>query len=276
MALYIRSNVSSLDAQRNLAVTNRELGMNFQRLSSGYRINTAADDAAGMSISESLQAQIRSYTVAERNANDGISMAETADGAAGQMNALLARLRELAVQSSNGALQTLDRTNLNTEFTAVKVEIDRIANVTQFNGTQLLNGAVTNVNFQVGIGTSADDQIGVNFGGLTSTILGVNGSGVDSVVNSQAAITSVDAAIGIMATRREGFGAAVNRLQVAVANLQAVHMNTSAANSRIKDVDVAEETAKMARSQVLAQAGAAVLTQANQMPQLALSLLRQQ
>ena len=274
MSLSIRSNVASLEAQRNIAGTQRELGLSFQRLSSGYRINSSSDDAAGLAISESLDAQIRSYAVASRNANDGISMAETADGAAGQMSSLLNRMRELAVQSSNGSLITADRTNLNTEFVAVRSEIDRISNVTKFNGTALLNTVATAVSFQVGINTTGDDRIAVTFGGLTSTILTVNNNAVDTFTNAQLAITSIDAALGLMATAREGFGSAVNRMQVAVANLAAIYTNTVAAKSRIKDVDVAEETSKLARFQVLQQAGAAVLTQANQAPQLALSLLR--
>ena len=274
MALYVRTNVASLEAQRHLSGTQRDLALSFQRLSSGYRINSAADDAAGLGISESMNAQIRSYSVAERNANDGISMAETADGAASQMSDILGRLRELAVQSSNGSLSAGDRTNLNTEFTSLRSEIDRISNVTKFNGISLLSGAAANVDFQVGIGTSASDKVTVSFGGVTATTLGVNLSAVDTVANAQTAITSIDSAISTLSTSREGFGAAVNRLQKSVSSIQTMRTNLSAAHSRIKDVDVAEETSAMARSQVLSQAGAAVLTQANQAPQLALSLLR--
>ena len=272
--LSIRSNISSLEAQRHIAGSQRDLGLSFQRLSSGYRINSAADDAAGLAITESLEAQTRSYAVAQRNSADGISMAETADGAAGQMSALLGRLRELAVQASNGSLQTSDRTNLNTEFTSVRSEIDRIANVTTYNGVALLNSSANAILFQIGIGTTSNDRIAITFGGLTSTILTVNNSTVETFTNAQASITSIDAAINLMATARETFGASINRMQVAVTNLQAVFTNTNAAKSRIRDVDVAEETSKLARFQVLQQAGAAVLTQANQAPQLALALLR--
>jgi flagellin len=274
MAVVIRSNVASLDAQRNLSRTQMEQSKTFQRLSSGYRINGAADDAAGLGISESMNAQVRSYGVAERNANDGISMAETADGAAGQMSDILGRLRELAVQSSNGALGAGDRTNLNTEFTSLRSEIDRISNVTTFNGQALLSGAAAATDFQVGIGTTADDKISVSFGGVTSTTLGVNASAVDTVANAQASITAIDSAISTLSTTREGFGAGINRLQSAVSNIQSQRTNLTAAKSRIKDVDVAEETAAMSRQQVLTQAGAAVLSQANSAPQLALSLLR--
>ncbi len=274
MAMFIRTNVASLEAQRHLSKTQTEQAATFQRLSSGYRINGAADDAAGLGISENMNAQVRSYAVAERNAMDGISMAETADGAAGQMHEILGRLRELAVQSSNGSLQTGDRTNLNTEFTSLRGEIDRISNVTKFNGQSLLSGAAANVDFQVGIGTSADDKVSVSFGGVTTTTLGVNASAVDSSANAQTAITSIDAAIATLSTTREGFGSGINRLQSSVSNVQSMKTNLAAAKSRIKDVDVAEESAALSRQQVLSQAGVSVLSQANQSPQLALSLLR--
>lgn len=274
MSMFVRTNTSSLEAQRHLAGTQREQALSFQRLSSGYRINGAADDAAGLGISESMNAQVRSYMVAERNANDGISMAETADGAAGAISAALTRMRELAVQASNGSLQAGDRTNLNTEFTGLSAEIDRISNVTKFNGVNLLAGASASVSFQVGIGTSASDQVSISFGGVTATTLGVNASAVDTVANAQSAITAIDSAISSLSTTREGFGSGINRMQASISNLQSMRTNLSAAHSRIKDVDVAEETASLARSQVLAQAGVSVLAQANQSPQLALSLLR--
>jgi flagellin len=274
MAMFIRTNVASLEAQRHLSKTQTEQSATFQRLSSGYRINGAADDAAGLGISENMNAQVRSYAVAERNAMDGISMAETADGAAGQMHEILGRLRELAVQSSNGSLQAGDRTNLNTEFTSLRGEIDRISNVTKFNGQSLLSGTAANVDFQVGIGTSTDDKVSVSFGGVTSTTLGVNASVVDTSANAQSAITAIDSAISTLSTTREGFGSGINRLQSSVSNIQSMKTNLAAAHSRIKDVDVAEESAQLSRQQVLSQAGVSVLSQANQSPQLALSLLR--
>ncbi len=274
MALYIRTNVASLEAQRQLGKASMDQATTFQRLSSGFRINSSADDAAGLGITESMNAQIRSYSVAERNSMDGISMAETADGAAGQLHDILARLRELAVQSANGSLQASDRANVNTEFTNMRTEIDRIASVTTFNGVNLLGGAATTVNFQVGINVSANDVVGVQFGGVTATGLGVGTSAVDTVANSQASITAIDAAIATLTTAREGFGSAINRMQVTIANVQTMRTNLTAAHGRMKDVDVAEESAKMARFQVLTQAGAAVLGQANQAPQLALKLLQ--
>lgn len=273
MALYIQTNVASLNAQTNLAKTQSALQTSFARLSSGYRINSAADDAAGLSISDSMTAQIRSYVVAERNANDGISMAQTADGAAGQLTSILQRMRELAVQARNGSLQSSDRANLDTEFQAVLSEIDRLANTTKFNGTDLLNAATT-VQIQVGIGTTASDQVAINFGGLTATTLTVAGTSVTDQTNAGAAMDAIDAALKTVATKRATFGAAINRFQSTITNIQSIKNNLSAANGRIRDVDVAEETAAMARAQVLAQAGTAVLTQANQAPQLALSLLK--
>jgi flagellin len=273
MALYIQSNIASLDAQRNLSGTAQMQQTSFARLSSGFRINSSADDAAGLGISDSLTSQIRSYAVAQRNANDGISMAQTADGAGAQVVNMLQRMRELAVESENGSLQNSDRTNLDTEYSQLSSEIDRIAASTNFNGTNLTSGAGTTVNFQVGIGTTANDQISVVFGGFDSTTLGINGSSVATTGGATSSITAIDGALAKVATTRAGFGAAINRLNTTVANIQSLSENLSAANSRIRDVDVAQETANLAQEQVLSQAGASVLAQANQSPQLALKLL---
>jgi flagellin len=274
MSLYIRTNITSLDAQRNLSTNQSQLSQTFEQLSSGYRINSAADDAAGLGISESMDAQVRSYAVAQRNANDAISMSQTADGAAGQVSDILKRLRELAVQSSNGDLTAQDRANLDTEFQSEVTEIDRTANVAKFNGLNLLAGAVSTVNFQVGIGTTAFDQISVAFGGIDVAQLGMTGSNVTTVANSQTAINSIDAAITTLSTTREGWGAAMNRLSSTVSNLQSMSQNLMAAYGQIKDTDIAKATSDLAREQVLSQAGASVLTQANQQPQLALSLIK--
>ncbi len=273
MSLFIATNVASLNAQSNLAHTQINLQTSFARLSSGYRINSAADDAAGLGISDSMVAQIRSYSVAERNANDGISMSQTADGAGAQVTSMLQRMRELSVQAANGSLQDADRANANVEFQALVSEIDRVASTTQFNGISLLTGAST-IGFQVGIGTTSSDMVNVKFGDFTAATLGVSGKDVTSAANSLTSITAIDTALASVATERATFGAVVNRFQSTVQNLQSMRTNLSAANSRIRDVDVAEETASMARSQVLSQAGAAVLAQANQAPQLALSLLK--
>jgi flagellin len=274
--LTIQNNIASLQAQSNLGNTQRALAMNFQKLSSGYRINSAADDAAGLGISENMSAQTRSFTVAERNTNNGISMAQTAEGALGQMSGMLGRLRELAVQGSNGDLTSTDRGFLDTEFTALKSEVDRISTATTYNGKQLLSGTAASIVFQVGINNTTNDQIGITFGGVDLTSLGLSTTSVSgaTATNAQSAIDAVDAAIASVSTQRSNYGSAMNRMQVTVTNIQSMRTNLTAANSRIKDTDIAEETASMARNQVLSQAGAAVLAQANQAPQLAMSLLR--
>lgn len=276
MALYIQTNVSSLNAQANLSKTNNAMQTTFARLSSGYRINSASDDAAGLGISTSLTSQVRSYGVAERNANDAISMAQVADGAASQTAGILQRMRELAVQSMNGSLQTSDRSNLDTEFQSLRSEIDRIAQVTNFNGLNLATGSSTNtITFQVGINTSSNDQLSIGFGKLDSAALNISSSScVSSVAAGCAAIQAIDTALSSLSTQRTNFGAAINRLQTTVANIQSMKTNLSAANSRIRDVDVAEETANLAKLQVLEQAGQSILAQANGAPQSALSLLR--
>jgi flagellin len=240
------------------------------------RINSASDDAAGLGIRENLNAQVRSLSVAERNSNNAISMAQTAESALGQVSGILTRMRELAVQGANGDLGATDRGYLDTEFQSLRSEITRISDSTLFNGRQLLGGAATTVTFQVGINNTTSDRIDVSFGGVDLTALGINASSVSgaTAANSQTAIASLDTAIGTVSSRRATFGASMNRLSTTVSNLQSMRTNMSAANSRIADVDVAEETASMARNQVLSQAAVSVLAQANQAPQLALSLLR--
>jgi len=276
MSLVLQTNVSSLTAQQNLNTVSKGLAMSFNRLSSGFRINTAADDAAGLAISESFKSQIRSYSVAERNANDGVSMAQTGEGALGQVTGMLARMRELAVQASNGSMSSADRGFLNTEFTQLQSEIDRIQKSTTYDGTSLIQATTSSVSFQVGINNATTDQIAVTFGGLTLTTLlaattAVSGSGATA---SLKAIDRIDAALTTVSTTRARFGAVMNRFDVTTANIQTARTNLAAANSRIRDVDVAEESASLSRSQVLSQAAAAVLAQANQSPQLALGLLR--
>ncbi|MFO0630627.1 MAG: flagellin [Polyangiales bacterium] len=273
MPLYIQTNTASMVAQNSLSKTQGMLSSSFQRLSSGYRINSAADDAAGLGISKSMEAQVRSFAVAERNANDGISMAQTADGAAEQVHGILGRLRELAVQGANGTLSTNDSQNLNTEFQALLGEVDRIANVITFNGQNLLD-AVGTVTYQVGINNSADNVISVTFGGANVSALGLSLVSVSTVADAQGALNTIDTAIQTLAQVRTRFGTAMNRLQGAVANLQSLQTNLSASLSRIRDADIAQETSALARNQVLSQAGASILSQANQAPQLALSLLR--
>jgi len=275
MALTLNTNVASLTAQKNLAMTQSNLQTNFNRLSSGFRINTAADDASGLAISESLKAQVGSFTVAERNANNGTSMAQTAEGALGQISNVLTRMRELAVQSANGDLGSTDRGYIQTEFGELKSEIDRISNASQYNGKSLLSGAATTIDFQVGINNTTDDRISVSFGGVSTGSLGINATSVSGTdaANAQTAIGTIDTAISSVSNFRATFGAKMNRLADAVQNIQSFRTNLSAANSRIRDADIAEESAALTRNQVLQQAGAAVLAQANQSPQIALKLL---
>jgi flagellin len=278
MALSIQTNYASMVAQNSLAKTSQASASTFEKLSSGFRINSAADDAAGLGISKRMEASVRSYTVAARNAQDGISMAQTADGGAEQIHGLLTRMRELAVQGSNGTLTQEDSDNLQTEFASTQEEITRIANVTTFNGVSLLSGAQqtagTGTNFQVGINNTADDRIEVLFGGADATELGVDTLDISSQAGSQGALDTIDTAIQSLSTIREGFGSSINRLQAASTNLDTAKTNLSSALSRVRDTDIASEAAQMARNNVLSQAGTSVLAQANQAPQAALSLLR--
>ncbi len=276
MSIVINTNLAALQGQKNLSRTQNMLTSSFNRLSSGYRINTAKDDAAGMAISESMKMQIRSYTVAERNANDAISMAQTAEGALGELSGIVGRMRELAVQGSNGSLQASDRDYLQTEFKSLQAEIKRIMTATKFNGQALIaNSASSPLAFQVGINNTADDRITVTFGAIQLTALVSTSTTVSgAATNAQAALDTLDTGLGTISKSRARFGAVMNRLEITTANLQTVRINISAANSRIRDVDVADETSQLSRTQVLSQAGSAMLAQANQAPLLALSLLR--
>jgi flagellin len=273
MGFTIVTNTASLNAQRNLNRTQSLLNQNMGRLSSGLRINTAADDAAGLAISEKLKAQIRSITQASRNANDGVSLLQTAEGAMNEISGILTRMRELAVQAATDTVGASERGYLNTEFTAQIDEIDRISQVTEFNGTQLLTGA--SLSFQVGVGTTSYDAISVAVAAVGSSELGVATSSVDilDVSSATSALTAIDNAISELSGNRAALGSVQNRLQVTIANLASAGENLSAANSRIRDVDVAEETSAMTRNSILMQAGVSVLSQANQTPQLALKLL---
>jgi flagellin len=276
----ILTNVPSLNAQNNLKRTQLDQARSMGRLSSGLRINRAGDDAAGLAISENLKAQIRSLGQAERNANDGISLLQTAEGSMNEVSGILTRMRELAMQSSTDTVGDSERAFVQQEFSALMEEIDRIANVTEFNGTQLLDGSATGLDFQVGIRDTANDRITVAIADMRSAALGTGGggaaigtAGVDSRANAQASLDIIDAAIQDVSAGRAGIGAAENRLQVTIANINVSRENLSAANSRIRDTDVAEESAAMTRASILMQAGVSVLAQANQTPQMALNLL---
>jgi flagellin len=272
--MNINTNVSSMAAQKNLNANQKMLATSFNRLSSGLRVNTAADDAAGLAVSESMKSQIRSYTVADRNAADGISMAQTAEGALGEVHSIMGRMRELAMQAANGTLSSSDRGQVNTEFTQLKSEITRIQGSAKFNGVAVVATAASSVKFQVGLNNTAADQITVSFGGVLLTTLLAGTTATNTVTSALTALGRIDAAISSVSTSRANFGAAMNRLDVASSNIQTMRLNLSAANSRIRDVDVADETSNLSRNQVLTQAGTSILGQANQLPQQAFSLIR--
>jgi flagellin len=275
MALTVQTNVASLEAQKNLVKNTNALQKSFNRLSSGFRINSAADDAAGLAISESMKSQIRSYTVAERNASDGISMAQTAEASLGDVHDVLGRMRELGMQASNGSVTSTDRGYMQTEFSLLQKEVSRIQGSAKFNNKDLITGATASLTFQVGLNNSSNDQISVQFGGLNLTTLLASTTkiGGTSTSSALASLSTIDTAIGTVSSSRSKFGAAMNRLDVATSNIQTMRLNLSAANSRIRDVDVASETSNMSRNQVLTQAGISVLAQANQLPQQAFGLI---
>jgi len=275
MGIIIQTNVASLESQRNLNYNQSQLQVSFNRLSSGFRINSAKDDAAGLAISESLKSQIRSFSVAERNASDGISMAQTAEGALNEVHGILGRMRELAVQAANGSLTSTDRGFLQTEFSSLQAEITRIQGSAKFNGRILVGSTPQTITLQVGLDNTASDQIAVTLGGVSLATISASATLISGSTASGAlaSLSTIDNAISDVSTSRSSFGAAMNRLETAQSSISTMRLNLSAANSRIRDVDVATETAVLARNQVLSQAGVSVLGQANQLPQLALSLL---
>jgi len=270
MGLRVNTNVFSLTAQTNLSTVTSRLGGNFSRLSSGLRIASAADDAAGLGISERMRAQIRSLQQAGRNADDGISLVQTAEGALSELNGNLIRMRELAIQSSNGTLNTGDRAVIDSEFQALVGEIDRVANQTTFNGVNLLDGSTTSLSIQVG--TESGETIDIAFEDVTASTLGVS-TDVTSVTNAQSALDLIDTAIDTVSALRGNLGTSQNRIGSTVRSIANVAENLAGAESRIRDVDVAAETADLTRNSILQQAALSVLAQANVQPQLALSLL---
>ena len=271
MSLIINTNIASLTAQKNLANVTMKLQSSYDHLSSGLRITSAADDAAGLGISERLRAKISAWAVAGRNTQDGISLAQTGEGALNGVNNMLSRMRELATQAANGTLSPTDRTTADNEFQKLISEVDRVATSTEFNDIKLLDGSSPTSTIQVGI--NAGDTIDVNLQDTTAATLGINGLNVTSAANASAAITAIGTAIDTVNTARGQFGADMNRLQNAFANTQTQDQNLSAAESRIRDVDVAAETANLTRNTILQQAAVSVLSQANVQPQLALKLL---
>ena len=274
MGLRVNTNIASINAQRNTAQVTTRLARNYQRLSTGLRISTAADDAAGLAISERLRSQVRSLAQASRNANDGISLVQVGEGALNEVSNILVRLRELAIQSANGSSSTADKNTIKEEFDSLVNEINRIAQSTEFNGIRLLDGSASTVTFQVGINTASGiDSLNVSLTPALVTTLGLNSVDVGSGGSTSFAITQIDSAINSVSQLRGRFGSLQNRLQSTIANLGVASESLSAAESRIRDVDVAYETAELTRNNILQQASISVLAQSNAQPQSALSLL---
>lgn len=273
MGLRINTNVASLNARRHLYNATIKFGKSMEKLSSGLRINRAGDDAAGLAISESLKSEIRALGQASRNAADGISLIQTAEGSLDEVSNILLRMKELAEQSMNGTLTDTDRSYLDAEYNALSEEVDRISEAADFNGVPLLSGDGLVINIQVGTGTTASDQVQVDLSndmdaaGLSLT------AGVGSAADAASAMDEIDGAITTVVSTRGGFGAVQNRLESSIRNINMTSENLSAANSRIRDVDVALETSKMISYQILQQAGISILSQANMTTSLALSLL---
>ncbi|WP_425258325.1 flagellin domain-containing protein [Rubrivivax sp. RP6-9] len=287
MASTINTNVASLNAQRNLGMSQSSLATSMQRLSSGLRVNSAKDDAAGLAIAERMNAQVRGMNVAARNANDGISLAQTAEGALGKVSDSLQRMRELAVQARNATNTDADKTSLDKEFGELAKEIQRVLGGTTFNGKNILGADAGSQAFQVGANTTSDDTIEIATTQLTAdatitTVAGTDNTGagrakIDSTADSTTigtVIDDIDAALDTINSERATMGASQNRFDAVISSLQTSIENQSAARSRIMDADFASETANLSRAQILQQAGNAMVAQANQLPQQVLALLR--
>ena len=278
MSIYVNTNVTSLNTTNKLSKATHSLDTTYKRLSSGYRINSAKDDAAGLQISDRLTSQINGLKQGNRNANDGIALAQTAEGALDEVHTMLQRIRTLSVQSANGTNTTADRVSIQGEVSQLCAEINRIATSASFNGQKLLDGTVTSLNIQVGANaTTTADVIQIDSTSLmasSATSLGIASIAVNTFSAAQSAITAIDSALAKVDTARSNLGAIQNRFQSTINNLNNTINNVSAARSRIEDADYAVEVSNMTRAQILQQAGTSVLAQANQVPQTVLSLLR--
>ncbi len=273
MGMSIKTNVSALDAQKNLMGTELDLNNSLAKLSSGFRITKAADDAAGLAISVNLGAQIKSYNQAVKNGNDALNVVQTADSSLNETQNILTRLRELGSQSASSGVSNTERGYIQNEVNGLVSEIDRIANATEYNGVSLINSAAA-LTFQVGIrNVAANDQIVVTTASATSSSLGVNALSLSTLTGAQQALGTIDTALQSVSSTRATLGAQANRFEKVINVATQASVSLSAAQSRIRDVDVAEETSNMSRTQILMQAGVSVLAQANQMPQVALKLL---
>jgi len=272
----INTNVQSLIAQQALTVNNRSLSNAMSQLSTGKRINSAADDAAGLGVAEALKAAHHSSTVAGRNINDGISIIAVAEGSTNEVEAILIRMRELAVQSASETLANNERAYIQEEFVALSDEVNRISLVTAFNGINLADGSMSTMDVQVGIGNTSNDQITISLGDLRATVLAVDTVSINmaTATAALASISNIDAAIASVSSIRSNFGSTENRLTSALNNIETFTETTIAAESRIRDADFGYETAQLTQNQILQQAGVSVLSQAKSLPQSALTLLQ--
>ncbi len=276
MGLRIYNNVEAQNAHRQLSSTNMKLSASMERLSSGLRINRAADDAAGLAVSEEMRTQIRGMNVASRNALDGVSLVQVADGALGGVNDMLQRIRDLAVQAANGTLTDLQRNNLDQEVQSILAEIGRVASDTEFNGIKILSGSVATAASAVTlqVGANGAQVIAFTISTMTASDLGISGLAVGTAASATAAIASIDAAIRSVNSQRASMGAIQNRLEQTISRLELTSENLQAAESRIRDADMASEMIDFTRNQILQQSGTAMLSQANQAPQSILRLLQ--
>ena len=278
MALFIHHNLASHKAHRTVSGTNRGLLGSFEKVSSGLRINKAADDAAGLGVAENLNVHFRSTKVAMRNTNDGIGIVQTAEGATEEVANVIKRMRELAVQSSSEALDATERVYLDDEFLELSREVNRIADTTEWNGVALTNGSSVELNIQVGVNNTGNDRIAIELGDLNNSELGISDggpspTGLSSVASARVAIRRFDRALDTVNGYRSVYGATQNRLVSAVSNLEIYNENLASAEAQIRDVDFASETAVLARHQIIQQAGLSVLSQANSNAEGLLSLL---
>ena len=276
MGLRIYNNVEAQMAHRQLSSTNNQLSKTMERLSSGLRINRAADDAAGLAVSEEMRSQIRGMNVASRNAQDGVSMVQVADGALGGVNDMLQRIRDLSVQAANGTLTDQQRGNLDQEVQSIVAEMARVASDTEFNGVKILSGSVATaanaVTLQVG--ANGSQVIAFTIGTMSASDLGISGIAIGTAASATQAIASVDAAIRSVNSSRAAMGAIQNRLEQTISRLDLTSENLQAAESRVRDADMASEMIDFTRNQILQQSGTAMLAQANQAPQSVLSLIK--
>lgn len=276
MPQIINTNLMSLNAQRNLSATESLMSQSIQRLSTGLRVNSAKDDAAGLAIAERMNAQVRGMNVAIRNANDGISLAQTAEGALGKVGDMAQRMRELSVQSANATNSASDRANLDAEYQQLALEVTRTLAGTEFNGTAIVGAGAGALDFQIGANTTANDVVTITTTDMTAaaSVTAVTGGDITTTGNASTAMDNLDTLIDAVSTERSTYGAMQNRFEAIIANLEISGENQAAARSRIMDADFAQETAALTRGQVLQQAGTAMLSQANSAPQNVLALLR--